>query len=55
MSALSIFIPRFKSINFYQNKPKIKLFLQTNALSARAQPPDPLNSPHPMGISGYAR
>ena len=31
MFALSIFMPRFKSINFYQSIPKIKLFLQKNA------------------------
>ena len=31
MFALPIFTPRFKSINFYQNIPKIKLFLQKNA------------------------
>ena len=26
--AMLIFMPRFKSITFYQNRPKIKLFLQ---------------------------
>ena len=31
MFALPISMPRFKSINFYQNSPKIKLFLQKNA------------------------
>ena len=30
MFALLIFMPRFKSINFYQNKPKITLFLPKN-------------------------
>ena len=32
MFALPISKPRFKSINFYQNIPKIKLFLQKNAI-----------------------
>ena len=31
MSALPMFMPRFKSINCYQNIPKIKLLLQKNA------------------------
>ena len=30
MFALPIFMPRFKSINFYQSIPKTKLFLQKN-------------------------
>ena len=44
MFALPISMPRFKSIIFYQNSPKIKLFWQKNAkiLSAAlgAPPPD---------------
>ena len=32
MFALPISKPRFKSVNFYQNIPKIKLFLQKNAI-----------------------
>ena len=36
MFALPIFMPRFKSINFYQNSPKTKLHLQNiRALEAR--------------------
>ena len=40
-------MPRFKSIIFYQNSPKIKLFLKKNAKvsSAGAPPPDPQTSP----------
>ena len=36
-------MPRFKSISFYQNSSKIKLFLQKNAKFsiAGAVPPDP--------------
>ena len=44
MFALPISKPRFKSIIFfYQNSPKMKLFLQKNAkfLSAGAPPPEP--------------
>ena len=59
MFALLISKPRFKSIIlFYQNSPKMKLFLQKNAkfLSAGASPPDPhwppaadpQNSPPPI-------
>ena len=47
MFALPISKPRFKSIIFNQNSPKMKLFLQKNAKfsSAGAPPPDPQNSP----------
>ena len=40
-------MPRFKSIIFYQNSPKIKLFLKKiqNFQALRAPPPDPPNSP----------
>ena len=60
--------PDFKSINFYQNKAKIKLFLQKKKnffLRAchpdpqwypadRAKFPDPRKSPSPLQISGYS-
>ena len=45
MFALPISMPRFKSIIFfYQNSPKIKLFLPKNAkfLSARGSAPTPI-------------
>ena len=47
MFALPISMPRFKNINFYQNRPKIKLFLQKNAkffvfCGLRTQTPVPL-------------
>ena len=47
--ALLIFIPCFESINFYQNKLKIKLFLQnnTNFLSSGGYAPKPLKRPFP--------
>ena len=50
-------MPHFKSINFYQNRSKIKLFLQNKnkkifrALSS--PPPHPQSSPT-LQISGYA-
>ena len=54
-------MPRFKSIIFYQNSRKIKSFLKKiqnfSAGGLRrlgALPPDPQNSPPPLGISGYA-
>ena len=68
MFALPISKPRFKSIIFNQNSPKIKLFLQKNAKFSSAGgsaprppclrrlgalPPDPQNS-SPLRISGYA-
>ena len=68
MFALLISMPRFESINFYQNIPKIKLFLQKNenflvcwGLRSQtpclqelgASPPDPQNIP-PLRISDYA-
>ena len=41
-----IFMPYFKSFKFYQNRPKISLFLQKlqNFQALRAPPPDPRNS-----------
>ena len=42
MFALPISMPRFKCINFGQNSPKVKLFLQTQKFQALgAPPPDP--------------
>ena len=43
MLALPISKSRIKALSFYQNSPKIKLFLQKNAksLSAGSPPPDP--------------
>ena len=42
-------MPDFKSIIFYQNKPKLKLFLQKKKIQnfhvLGAPPPDPQNSP----------
>ena len=42
--ALLISMPRFKSINFYQERPKFKLFLHQNTkfFSAGGLPPDPV-------------
>ena len=58
MIALPISMPRFKSIIFYQNRPKIKLFLQKmqSFRALGASPPDPRASgvwaggfaPHPQ-------
>ena len=46
-------MPHFKSINFYQNSPKLKLFKKKFFFRAlRAPPPDPRNSPSPLQISG---
>ena len=63
-------MPRFNSIKFYQNRPKIKLVFVKNrqnfrALRApppdpqwypaeRAELPDPRKSPSPLQISGYS-
>ena len=44
---LLIFRPRFKNINFYQNIPKINLFLQKNAKFS-----DPQNSTVATGRPG---
>ena len=53
--ALLISLPRFNSINFYQCKPKFKLFKTIqNFRALGVLPPDPLNSPLPLQISGYA-
>ena len=41
MFALPISIPRYKSIFFYLNSPKIKLFLQKNAKLSSAGGSDP--------------
>ena len=57
MFALPIFMPRFKSINFYQNIPKIKLFLQKNAkffCAAWASAPDPRASSGGWGFRSQA-
>ena len=47
----------FDIINFYQNRPKIMLFLPKNIQNFRAlgaPPPDPSNSPPPpLQNSGY--
>ena len=43
-------MPRFNSIKFYQNRPKIKLVFVKNRQNFRAlgaPPPDPRNSPPP--------
>ena len=55
MFALPSSLPHFKSIIFYQNRPKIKLFLQNNAKfsSAGGSAPRPPNYP-PLRIPGYA-
>ena len=63
-------MPRFKSINFYQNKSKIKLYLQKNKIfrvlgappsDCQRPPADeggaariPNTAPPPLQISGYA-
>ena len=50
-------MPRFSSIKFYQNRPKIKLVFVNNRQNFRAlgaPPPDPRKSPLPLQISGYA-
>ena len=61
--------PDFKSINFYQNKAKIKLFLQKKNFfferwgsaprpqwypADKAELPDPRKSPSQLQISGYS-
>ena len=48
--SLLISMPRFESVNFCQNKLKIKLFLLNNRkfLSAGAPPPDVRNAPLPI-------
>ena len=50
-------MPRFNSIKFYQNRPKIKLVFVKNRQNFRAPgapPLDPQKSPPPLQISGYA-
>ena len=49
-------MPRFKSIIFYQNSPKVKLFLKKNVKfsSAGGSAPRPPNQPLQLRISGYA-
>ena len=50
-------MPRFSSINFYQNRPKIKLVFVINRQNFQAlgaPPLDPRKSPPPLLISGYA-
>ena len=49
MFALPIAMPRFKSIIFYQNSPKIKLFLQRDAkfsIAGVSAPGPPKQLPH---------
>ena len=54
-------MPRFKNINFYLNRPKIKLFLQkktTQNFRVLGAPPvaedsAPIYPPPPLQISGY--
>ena len=48
MFALLISMPRFKSIIFYQNNPKIKLFLQKSAVFERwgLRSQTPKTAPH---------
>ena len=65
MFALPISKPRFKSIKFYQNIPKIKLFLQKNAyffgwlgLRPKTVPPEAGDlppDPHPPAAGGFAQ
>ena len=38
-------MPRFISINFYQNRPKIKLFLSKTTILSSAQPQTPATAP----------
>ena len=57
MFAQPISMPGLTALFFYQNSPKIKLFLQKNAKfsSAGAPPPGPPPPPPPpFRISGYA-
>ena len=49
MFALPIAMPRFKSIIFYQNSPKMKLFLQKDAkflIAGGSAPRPPKQLPH---------
>ena len=50
LQVLLISIPHFKSINFYQNRPKIKLFLQIQIFRAMGAIPETVP---PLQISGY--
>ena len=56
MYTLPISTPRFKSIIFYQNIPKIKIFLQkiANFSSAGGSASRPPNTASPLRIPGYA-
>ena len=50
-------MPRFNSIKFYQNRPKIKLVCVKNRQNFRAlglRPQIPKKAPPPLQISGYA-
>ena len=49
-------MPHFKSINFYQNRPKIDFFFAKNTkfLSARLRPQTTRTAPPLLQISGYA-
>ena len=49
MFALLIFMPRFKSIIFYQNSPKIKLFMQKNAKFSSVEG----SAPRPPASGGW--
>ena len=53
MFALLLSMPRFKSIIFYQNSPKIKLFMQKNAKNFRALGA-PLPDLQPPAVGGLA-
>ena len=54
--ALLIFMPRFDNINFYQNRPRIRLFFQKNTkfLSAWGSAPRPPQQSSPLQNSAYA-
>ena len=47
-------MPHFKSINFYQNRPKLKLFLQKKDTKFWSSSPDLQNSPLSLQISSCA-
>ena len=49
-------MPHFKSINFYQNEPKFRLFFKKihNFRGLGTPPPDPRNTPSSLQASGDA-
>ena len=47
-------MPHFKSINFYQNRPKLKLFLQKKDAKFWSSSPDLQNCPLSLQISSCA-